>query len=321
MTTTWTRAWCRILGFACVAVLAQVGTSGATDITSCGETVAAGDTGDLQADLDCGTDFYFFGVRLLANSTLRLNGHSIVGGPNTFATVLGVTYADDEEPDEAGRGKFMIVGPGEIAGAGADPQSYATTRACVTLQNGRATLTSPTGVIDIHGCNFGVAGYILEYSTNRARVTLDHVVVHDNSQEGVTVRKITASHVTAYGNHESGLTASSTLIVDDVDSHDNVHGNGLYGARTVKGSNVTVTGNYCGVSSTRAVTLTNLSSIANTGVCGVQGRRVRLTDSVVTDNNVDIIAASAPILIDTTCGTSRVAGSSTSEDWGVCAND
>jgi hypothetical protein len=305
----------------CAAVLGQVGTTRATDIMTCGETVAAGDTGDLQADLDCGNDFRFFAVRLLAGSTLRLNGHSIVGGTNTFATVLGVAYADDAEPDEAGRGNFTIVGPGEIAGPGPDPQFYVSTRACVTLQNGRATLTSPTGVIDIHGCNFGVVGYILEYSTNRARVTLDHVVVHDNSQEGVAVRKITASHVTAYGNHESGLTASSTLIVNDVDSHDNVQGNGLYGGRTVKGSNVTVSGNYYGVSSTGNVVLTNLSSIANTGVAGVQGRRVRLTDSVVTGNNIDILAGSAPILVDTTCGTSRIAGSSTSADWGVCTND
>jgi hypothetical protein len=66
--------------------------------------------------------------------------------------------------------------------------------------------------------------------------------------------------------------------------------------------------------------LTNLSSIANM-FAGAQGQRVRLTDSVVTGNNIDIIAGSAPILVDTTCGTSRVAGSSTSEDWGVCTND
>ena len=319
MTTVRSAARPWILTLAVIGVLSQAGTTRATDITACGETVAAGDTGELQADLDCGSDFY--GVRLLAGSTLRLNGHSIVGGPNTFATVLGVAYVDDAEPDEGGRGRFTIVGPGEIAGPGPDPQSYVSTRACVTLQNGRGTLTSPTGVIDIHGCNFGVAGYILEYSTNRARVTMDHVVVHDNSQEGVAVRKITASHVTAYGNHESGLTASSTLIVNDVDSHDNAYGNGLYGGRLVKGSDATLSGNYNGVSTTRKVELANLSSIGNTGVAGVQGRRVRLTNSTVTGNTIDILAESAPILVGTTCGTSRVAGTSTSEEWGVCTND
>src|SRR5262249_52188397 len=127
----------------------------ATDITACDTTVAAGDTGVLQADLDCPNSLAF-AVRLLRGSTLQLNGHSITGGTDTFATVLGVARADDEEPDEGGPGRFTIVGPGEIAGSGPDPKSFVSTRACVTLQNGRGTFTSPSGVIDIHGCNFGI---------------------------------------------------------------------------------------------------------------------------------------------------------------------
>jgi len=288
----------------------------ATDITTCGETVAAGDTADLQADLDCNG---FFGIRLLTGSTLRLNGHSIVGSSATFATVLGVAYVDDEEPDEGGRGNFTIIGPGEIAGPGPDPNFFSTTQACVTLQHGRATITSPTGVIDIHGCNFGIAGYILEYAGNRARATIDHVVLHDNSQEGITVRKLKASNVTAYDNFGMGVSAIITLEVNDVVSHDN-GGNGVYAGRSVTGNNVTVTGNYNGVAGNRRVTLTNLTSTGNIGTCGVQAPRVKLTDSVVTGNNTaDIIASTLPQLVNTTCGTSRAFLNST--PWGVCTDD
>ena len=300
-----------------VLLLMGAGMGRATDITTCGETVAAGDTADLQADLDCQSGF--FGVRLLARSTLRLNGHSIVGGPTMFATILGVAYVDDEEPDEGGRGNFTIIGPGEIAGAGPDFNFFATTNACVTLQDGRATLTSPTGVIDIHGCNFGIVGYILEYSANRARATIDHVVLHDNSQEGITVRSLTASNVTAYGNGGTGVNAIKTLVVNDVISHDN-RGHGVYAGRTVTGTNVTVTGNYNGVSSNRRVTLTYLSSTGNVGVSGVQAPRVKLTDSVVTGNNsIDILASTLPQLVNTTCGTSGAFLTAT--PWGVCTDD
>jgi hypothetical protein len=67
-----------ILVASCALALAWVATARATDVTTCGTTVAAGDTGVLQADLSCPNDF--FGVRLLKGSTLQLNGHSIVGG-------------------------------------------------------------------------------------------------------------------------------------------------------------------------------------------------------------------------------------------------
>ena len=34
--------------------------------------------------------------------------------------------------------------------------------------------------MDIHGCFFGIAGYLPDYSTNTARATLDHVTLRDN---------------------------------------------------------------------------------------------------------------------------------------------
>ena len=61
----------------------------ATDITSCGATIAPGDTGTLRADLDCST--FPVGV-------LDLNGHAIQGSDATTATVQGT-----RKPDGTGR--------------------------------------------------------------------------------------------------------------------------------------------------------------------------------------------------------------------------
>jgi hypothetical protein len=307
-----------ILVASCALALAWVATAHATDVTTCGTTVASGDTGVLQADLSCPNDF--FGVRLLKGSTLQLNGHSIVGGLGTFATVLGVAGVNDEAPDEGGPGRFTIVGPGEIAGPGPDVNNFVSTSACVTLQNGRATITSPTGVIDIHGCNFGIVGYILQYNDNKARATIDHVIVHDNSQSGIELRKFTASQVTAYGNHDAGIHAISTAVVTDCNSHDNPFGQGVFAGRTLKGSNVTVTNNVIGAESFRTVVLTNLTSTGNQ-YWGVQARNAKVTDSTVTGNGVaDFVTGVAPRLVNTTCGTS-LSSTPPQTTWGVCAND
>ena len=296
--------------------LASANAARATDIATCGATVAAGDTGVLQADLVCPNDF--FGVRLLTGSTLQLNGHSIAGGVNTFATVLGVARVDDQAPDEGGPGRFTIVGPGEIAGPGPDPNTFVSTQACVTLQNGRATITSLTGVIDIHGCNWGIVGYILQYNDNKAHAAIDHVILHNNSQGGIEVRNLTASQVTAYGNHDVGIHAISTAVVTDCNSHDN-GGQGVFAGRTLKGSNVTVTNNFAGAESFRTLTLTNLTATGNTER-GVEARHEKLTDSTVTGSGVvDIFTATPPRLVNTTCGTSL--NSTTQATWGVCAND
>jgi len=300
-------------------VVARPVASHATDITTCGTTVAAGDTGVLQNDLDCPSEIWFV-VRLLTGSTLKLNGHAIRAGQSTFAAVLGVAYVDDEDPSEGGHGNFTLEGPGEIAGAGApDPVNNLGTDACVTLQNGRATITSPTGVIDIHNCTFGIVGYILEYANNHARATVDHVIVHDNTLEGITVRKLTASNVTSYGNFGIGIHAGKTLVVNDCVAHDN-HGTGFYGNRVVRGANVTAFGNRAGVDSQGRVTLTNLTSTDNFYTWGVYAKRLTLIDSHLSGNfNADIASDSFPRLYNTVCDTSYHFGVGGS--WGVCAND
>jgi hypothetical protein len=145
------------------------------------------------------------------------------------------------------------------------------------------------------------------------------VVVHDNSLEGITVRKLVASNVTSYGNGGTGLHGIATLIATDVVAYDN-DDHGLFATRTVRGTNVTSTGNGSGVQSYRRVTLSNSTVTGNTYIFGVRAPHVTLLDSVVTGNALyDVAATSLPRLSNTTCDTSL--NTATSTPWGVCAND
>jgi hypothetical protein len=299
-----------LLGTACPR------TAGATDIVSCGTTVAEHDTGVLQNDLDCQSGL--FAIRLLRHATLDLNGHHVAASGLVYVTILGVATVDDDDPVEAGKGRFTIVGPGEISGTIIDPNLIVGTQGCVVLQNGRATITSATGTVDIHDCFFGVVGYLPDYSTNSARATLDHVTLHDHVFEGVTVKRLVASNVASHGNHGVGVHSNSIMTVTDVVAYDNAIG--LFAARRMRGTGITATNNSSrGISSFGRVDLTDLVATGN-GLFGVDAVGVRLTDSNVTGNAVgDVTSDTLPVLVNTTCGTSlQSPGPGT---WGVCAND
>jgi len=107
----------RNLTFGAVALLLSgvASSTHATDVTTCGQTIAAGDTGVLQADLTCSSGA--FAVQLMHNARLQLNGHTLArvddaGGSGT-ATVLG--------SGDGMAARFKILGPGTIAGTSADP--------------------------------------------------------------------------------------------------------------------------------------------------------------------------------------------------------
>lgn len=288
----------------------------AADITSCSETVGEGETGVLQADLDCASRP--FGVRLLRDATLDLNGHSIAGGTATFATVLGASVVNDADLAHSGRGSFTIVGPGEISGVHPVPAFGQGTFGCVVLGDGRARITSPTGVVDIHHCGCGVMGRLEENSTNRAQAEIEHVTLHDNKDEGTCVRRLVASDVTTY-NHVGGigLQANGSMRVTNVTTHDN--GIGVFGGSRVRGKNVVATANGNGVESFGWVNLTNLVATNSFVLFGVAAPHVRLRDSTVTGSvRADIQSPNRPRLRNTTCGTSLDSNSNT---WGVCAND
>ncbi len=90
----------------------SVSPAGTLDITTCGQSVPDGDTGVLQADLDCSADPAEAAVTLGRSSTLDMNGHAIV------ARVVGVTCGDDYgAPSCTVRGHGVAPsGVGDISG-------------------------------------------------------------------------------------------------------------------------------------------------------------------------------------------------------------
>jgi hypothetical protein len=287
----------------------------ATAVTNCGETIAAGDTGVLQADLRCSASP--FGVRLRPLSTLDLNGHAIKGGSATYAVVIGVGTGDQTELYEQGKGDFTIIGPGSISGVIVDPNLVVGTYACVVLNDGYAQITSASGSIDIHGCVFGVVGNLEEYSTSRARAVVDHAVLHDNVFEGVTVRHLTVSDVTAYNNGGAGIHAITALTATNSVSYDNFS-QGFFATAKLQGTNLTAYGNGVGAESFKNLDVTGLMATGNTEAGVKSLRRVRLRNSTITGNSLDILSGKRPNLSSTTCGTSANYSSVT---WGVCTND
>jgi hypothetical protein len=94
----------KVLSFFVLLIVGS-GVSFATDVTFCGQKIVDGDTGVLQADLDCSAASGIYAAVLIGNrSTLSLNGHTIIGGP-----------ADGVAGDVSRR--FAIVGPGAINGS------------------------------------------------------------------------------------------------------------------------------------------------------------------------------------------------------------
>lgn len=287
----------------------------AGDVTSCGATVASGETGVLQADLDCTTGPY--GVRLLPGGTLDLNGHRISVGSQADATVVGVATTAGDDPIGSGRGNFTIVGPGEISGVGREfAGTISGTYGCVQLNDGRARVTSATGTVDIHGCVYGIVGSAGE-SPNGGRLTVDHASLHDNLFDGAAVSRLAASDVDASHNGGQGLSTTVAKLTN-VTANDNPKGHGVFGASTLKGVNVTANGNYTGAECWRTLKVVGLTAGGN-ALFGAAGNKVVLIDSTVENNGTaDIMSRTYPRLVNTTCGTSLDGNSVT---WGLCAND
>jgi hypothetical protein len=291
----------------------------ATDVTSCGQTIAAGDTGVLQADLDCSASEW--GVRLRPMATLNLNGHAIKGGSATYAVVAGVGTGDQAELYEQGKGNFTVLGPGSISGVIVDPNLVVGTYGCVVLNDGYARISSASGSVDIHDCVFGVVGNLESYSTSKARAAIDHTLLHDAVLEGVTVRYLAVSYVSAYNNGGAGIHAISTLTANNAVSYDNFS-QGLFATRKLQGTNITAYGNRVGVESFKNIRITGLTATGNTEAGAESLRRVTLENSTVTGNGslagVDIRSGRSPRLVSTACDTSA---NFSSQTWSTCAND
>ena len=291
----------RIVAFATVTFAVLAGSAAHAQPTWCGGTVPAGGTAVLPADIECGT------VRLGRDAALDLNGHTFTG------IVMG---------PEKGASRFTVRGPGEINGQ--FPENP-----CVMLNKGKVLVDGGAGQVMLRKCKYGVLA-----ATGGTTVTLRHVTMRRTGvvpmELGVQASRVDATDVTidhsdaldvlrGHGIHATSKITGAGIVLQHV-------GNGL-SAKTIVVSDVVADDTHAVVAGPRKADLTRLTSTRH-GV-GVYGRKVRLTDSSLSDANpagVDLATSLPPIVTGTACETSARwnplgPGLAFSGTWGVCALD
>jgi len=280
------------------------------EVAACGQTVERSQIGLLTADLDCSA--FPYGVQLLAGAKLDLNGHAIHGGDLTKATILGVGSDTGR-----GRARFTIIGPGEISGEGR-PFPAVGTWACVQASDGSVRMTSGTGVIDVHGCSYGVLGSTTDASGGRARVQMDHVRLHDLVLDATAVASLKATDVEASTNGRRGLAATKRLVLRNVVASAHRGGPGVFTQGVVKGVGLSALRNAIGVEAWRGLAVTDLRADDNDYFGAIGGRTALKQASVVGNGAADLVTDSAPSLRGTVCGSSLDFGA---VSWRKCTNE
>jgi hypothetical protein len=291
----------RIVALATVAFTVLVGSAAHAQPTWCGGTVPAGTTAVLSSDLECGL------VRLERDATLDLNGHTLT------AMVMG---------PERGAARFTLRGPGEVNGQ--FPENP-----CVMFNKGKVLIDGGAGQVMLRKCQYGVLA-----STGGSTVTLRHVTMRRTGvvpmDVGVQANKVDATDVTidhsdaldvqrGHGIHATSKLTGAGIVLQHL-------GDGL-GAKTIVVSDVVADDTHAAVAGPRKADLTRLTSTRHN--VGVYGRRVRLTDSSLSDANpsgVDVATSLLPLLVGTACETSAHwdplgPGLAFAGTWNVCALD
>lgn len=207
-----------------VLLLLASATAGAVDVTTCGQTVLQGETGDLVADLDC-TGFGQASVFLQTGATLRMNGFSLIGGLQGIATY----------PGKKGGPVSYVVGPGAITGIASSP----VTPGCAIFASNKLSVEG----VDIHGNDCGIRTFY------GFKLTLTDVSITGNAGDGVFYTslvgngRIQAERVHISNNAGSGIVSAGKIDLRDA----TITGNGVAGVvserKTIKGRNAIVTGN------------------------------------------------------------------------------
>ena len=147
-----------------------------------------------------------------------------------------------------------------------------------------------------------------------------HGIVDNNGRVIVTNTSISAQ--------QWGIAAAKKAVLDGVTVAVTAPGGYCIGATAeirsaVVGQNVTLTSCVDGIWASGKVRLTNLTANNNSGVGVYSAKRLVLKDSSVTGSGiVDLLSGRRPVLLNTTCGTSRQdTFDPVPPTWGVCAND
>jgi hypothetical protein len=175
------------LTLALLLLVAAAGRATATDVTACGQSIAARDTGVLTVDLTCSSSVD--GAILGEKSTLDLNGHTL-SGSGVYCTT-----------------SCTVKGPGTITNVHYDPGANATA-IFANFQGSRRTKFVAEN-IDLHDNDNGIV-------SQAARVTLSGVNASNNDQNGIHTlgaRIVRGTNVTASNNGASGLSVDSNGTV------------------------------------------------------------------------------------------------------------
>ena len=202
------------LAVSCGLVLVLSAPAAALDITACGQTVPAGETGVLTGDVGCALSD-FVGVGLEEGATLELNGFRLGGGDN-----IGV---------HCRHRSCMISGPGTI---------YGGDWIAVVLEDGVRLAVND---VTISGADVGILGGATPDSHTRVNAT--NTVIENSLQWALSASKLLAEGFTVTGTGQNSLYAVATLSLRgtliDVSNNDAV---GIF-TRKLKATNLTANGN------------------------------------------------------------------------------
>jgi hypothetical protein len=181
----------------------------ATDVDTCGQEVARGDTGVLVGDLDCSAATGILAAVLIGNhATLQLNGHTITAPPDADGVVTNVSRHG------------TITGPGTIRGgltnvvsgyghlALSDVSLEDATEGAVQSEPGSLELTN----VSVNSLGFGVSA---------RKILANGLTVTTAQHDCILGRQLRGSDVTVSG-CATGISLTSTARVVRLDDRDNV---------------------------------------------------------------------------------------------------
>lgn len=255
------------------------------DVTDCNPgLIVAGEIGVLRNDIVCETT----SINIGKNGKLDLAGHTITKIENLASNLPGWAQ---EHAVYCGK-KCTIFSsattPGRIVGpgGGVDDVIYG-------IEGG--TYYDDTSCKRMRVENVEISGFDSGISAGDARLFLFDADLHDNLYAGALAERLTAKRVVADDNGH-GVTASRIKLREFSCDGSNF--------RCVSGSWVKV----------REAVVTNSDT-------GIYGRHMRVIDSTVTSNVLDIASENFPRLEGTTCETSMQILVADPQPWGVCSLD
>ena len=204
--------------FSTIAFVLAASTVHAFDVTSCGQTVPAKETGFLIADLSCPAGV---GVHLADKATLDLNGHALA------ATGGSAIVCDGKKC----RVLSSTFGPGDVSGdADVDCISMAAARGKMELQN-----------VTVHDCRTCVETDPVGAHGYGARLTATNVTVDGCTGPGISATKVDATGLSVSHAGDIALWAEMVLRGDGIDVSKNT-GRGIF-AVSIRADNVVANDN------------------------------------------------------------------------------